>query len=64
MTATDSLTLSYTVTRTMTLTVDVTPDEACEARDRGETLAEFAVYIAANLPDESWTVVDETVGPT
>ena len=37
---TDTVTLSYVVTRTISLTVDVTPDEAREARDLNETCAE------------------------
>lgn len=56
-------TLSYVVTRTMTLTVDVTPDEATEAREIGETLAEYAAAVADVHPASAWTVVDETVTP-
>lgn len=56
-------TLSYTVTRTMALKVDVTPDEATEARDMGETLAEYAAAVADVHPASAWTVVDETVAP-
>ena len=57
-------TLSYVVTRTMTLTVDVTPDEATEARDMGETLAEYAAAVADVHPPSAWTVADETVVPS
>jgi hypothetical protein len=56
-------TLPYTVTRTMTLTVDVTPDEATEAREIGETLAEYAAAVADVHPASAWTVTDETVTP-
>lgn len=56
-------TLSYVVTRTMTLTVDVTPDEATEAREIGETLAEYAAAVADIHPASAWTVTDETVTP-
>ncbi len=46
MSGTDTVTLSYTVTRVITLTVDVTPDEAREAADMGETLTEYAREVA------------------
>jgi hypothetical protein len=59
-----SPTLSYVVTRTVTLTVDVTPDEATEAREIGETLAEYAAAVADVHPASAWTVVDETVMPS
>lgn len=58
-----TVTLSYTVTRVITLTVDVTPDEATEAREIGETLAEYAAAVADVHPASAWTVTDETVTP-
>lgn len=64
MTNTDTVTLSYTVTRTIQLTVDVTPDEAREARDMGETCAEYAAAVADCHPASAWAVVDETVMPS
>lgn len=63
MTDTDPV-LSYTVTRTLTLTIDVTPDEAHEARDMGETCAEYAAAVADVHPPSAWAVVDETVMPS
>lgn len=63
-TTTDApVTLSYAVTRTITLTVDVTPDEAREAREMGETCAEYAGAVAEVMPASAWNVIDETVTP-
>lgn len=64
MSGTDTVTLSYTVTRVITLTVDVTPDEAREAADMGETLTEYAAAVADVHPPSAWAVVDETVMPS
>ena len=63
MTTTDP-TLSYTVTRVITLTVDVTPDEAREAAVMGETLTEYAREKADYYPLTLWNVADETVMPS
>ncbi len=64
MSGTDTVTLSYTVTRVITLTVDVTPDEAREAADMGETLTEYAREVADCYPASAWAVADETVMPS
>jgi hypothetical protein len=62
MTATDTAAaLSYVVTRTVTLTVDVTTDDARLAHRAGETCAEYAAQVADGLPLSAWTVTDETV---
>lgn len=61
--ADDAPTLSYTVTRTVQITVDVTPDDAIDARERGETCAEYAQAVAELMGPGAWTVVDETVAP-
>lgn len=59
MTVTDTPTLSYTITRTISITID----DAADARDRGETCAEFAADLADMMPPGAWTVVDEQVTP-
>lgn len=64
MTTTDTVTLTYRVQRTITIDIDVTPDEAREAADMGETLTEYARETAACHPASAWTVVDETVMPS
>lgn len=57
------VTLSYAVTRTITLTVDVTPAEAAEVAEMGETLSEYAAAVADVHPASAWNVIDETVTP-
>lgn len=57
-------TLSYTVTRTISINIDVTPDELLDAVARGERLAEYAAAVADVQPASAWTVADETVMPS
>lgn len=64
MSGTNAVTLSYRVTRTIHIDIDVTPDDAQEANERGETLAEYAAAMADVEPASAWTVCDETVMPS
>lgn len=64
MTDTDTVTLSYRVQRTLVLDIDVTPDDAKDARDRGVSLAEQAADMADAYPLTLWNVADEDVTPS
>lgn len=63
MTDTQTVTLSYKVTRTLSVIVDVTPEDAREAHDMGETCAQYAREVADCYPASMWDVDNEDVTP-
>lgn len=64
MSGTDTVTLSYRVQRTLVLDIDVTPDDAKDAYDRGMTITEMAADMADAYPLTLWNVADEDVTPS